>query len=268
MGVAARCDDPLEGLFEDWGEGAIDWLCMLTINLDESLKDASGMYYVAGFMGNQAHWREYVREWRGALKPLRSIHVSELRLNSQHAPSRYKEILKTLGAIPGACGLTPVFGSICRNDYAARVAGTELQILMEGYVLAILALMDGIGRHLPRGERLQVFFEARESYAAIRDRAMIQWRKLHKTPAGWSVLERWGSIPKGTLTEAADYLCYAMHQRHADRDSQKARLTAPILATEPIGHHTSKEETQHWLNEIHKTRRLRRLTPEIRKALL
>lgn len=225
------------------------------------------MHFVAGFMGRENQWKEYVRLWRDALRPRTSIHVSELRLNSRQAPKRYGRILEELAQIPGKCGLIPVFGSISRNDYAAMVQGTELQVLMEGYALAILALMDAVEPTL-RGERIKVLCESREVYAAIQARAMEHWSKTHRTAEGWSVLAEWGSIPKGTLTEAADYLCYALHQRHADSNSQKARLTAPILSRDLIGHHTGKAEVDYWLEQLRKTRLNRALTSEIKKDLL
>lgn len=261
----------LDGLFDTPEDDPAKWLCMLTLRIDESVDDATGMCIVAGLLGDKDSWKKYVRSWRESLRPRTSLHVSELRLNSPRAPKRYGDLLNRLGPIPKQCGLRAFSGSICKGDYLPRVSGTALEVLMEGYALAILALMDEVGRHLLEGERVQVFFEERIAYAVLRDRAMSLWRKLHKTPSGWSVLAQWGVIPKGTLTEASDYLCYAIQQREIDPKSQKAILTAPILlADEPIRNHTDKKTVHGWLDKIHASRRrpVPLLTPHVKKVIL
>lgn len=200
---------------------------MLKLRLDESFDPETGMCFVAGYLGNAKHWKNYVGAWREELEPRKSIHVKMLRLGSEHAPNRYGDLLRRLGSVPHRCGLLPFAGSICKKDYEHRITGTVLEVIMEGYVLAILALMDELAKHLPDNERVQVFFEEQVTHAALRERAMITWRKRHRTASGWSVLAQWGSIPKGTLTEASDYLCYALHQRESNPNSQKAVLTSP-----------------------------------------
>ena len=227
---------------------------MLTLRVDESINDRSGLYIVAGFLGSEEQWQRYEEFWKKARRPLDSLHLSRLRLNSPNAPLRCEKVLQRLGAVPGECGLQPVAGSICREDYIHQVSGTALQPLMEGYVLAILTLLDGVATHIPLEESLSVVFEENTAQAALREKAMCFWKEGHIRPSGRSVLEQWSAIPKGTLTEASDYLCYALQQREADEASQKARLTAPILAEEPIWNHTGQEEVGRWLNELRRTR--------------
>lgn len=242
---------------------------MLSLRVDESKDDASGMCIVAGFLGNKLQWKEYVKAWVAGRGSRSSLHLKELHLGSKLAPRRWGAYLANLGAIPHQCGLRPFAGSICTSDYADKVAGTVLEVLMEGYVLAILALMDEVGSHISKGERVQVLFEENQTYAAVRERAMIYWRKTHKTPAGWSVLSGWGSRPKGTLTEASDYLCYALQQSCLDPESQKARLTAPILNPFPQINHTSQATVDSWLKKIASSRvtPIPRLTKELKREI-
>jgi hypothetical protein len=40
---------------------------MLTLYLDESFDETTGMYFVAGFAGSKSQWREYVPRWRAVL---------------------------------------------------------------------------------------------------------------------------------------------------------------------------------------------------------
>ncbi len=238
---------------------------MLKLYVDESSNDNSGMYFVAGFLGDEGQWTSYVERWKEERKPFKSLHASECRLGSRRGLARYKTVLERLGKVPEQCKLIPVAGSICRNDYAQQIKGTVLTVLMGGYVLAILALLDEVKMHIPPDERLEVWFETNVAHAKYREKAMVMWSEMHKTSSGTSVLVKWSSIPKGILTEASDYLCYALQQRESDDTSQKARLTAPILVNEPLWRHTGKEEVSHWLDEL---RRTRTRTGDLREAKL
>jgi hypothetical protein len=241
----------LDGVFESPEDDPAEWLCMLKLRLDESFDENTGLCVVAGYLGNQRQWKDYVGAWRKELGNRKSIHVVELRLGSEKAPKRYGDLLRRLGGVPKLCGLRPFAGSICRKDYEHRISGTVLEVLMEGYVLSILALMDELAEHLGQNERVQVFFEEQEIHAVLRERAMITWRKRHRTSSDWSVLAQWGSTPKGTLTEASDYLCYALMQRSINSISQKAVLTSPILDAETcVWNHQGKEIVEQWLDNI------------------
>lgn len=257
----------MDGFFESPEDDPPKVLCMLKLRVDESIDDRTGLCVVAGYLGNKRQWLEYVDAWCKARHPRKSIHVSGMRLGSKKAEKRYGDVLHRLGGVPEQCRLRAFSGSICRKDYQDKVSGTVLEVLMEGYVLAILALMDVVAENIHPNERIEVFFEEQETHAALRERAMISWRKLHRTKSGWSVLARWGSIPKGTLTEASDYLCYALQQYFSDPTSQKATLTAPILEQDIIGNHTSKETINEWLRFLSRTKPIPPLTAENRKAI-
>ena len=225
---------------------------MLTIYVDESVDDVTGMYVVGGYLGDKKQWTSYVEEWKEALKPRVSLHLSTLRLNSKGAPRRYGPLLERLGTVPKNCALRPFVGSVCARDYKDRFSGTILENSMKGYVLAILALMDELGSYLPHGERVEVIFEQNIVYAELRERAMIFWQNYwpRKAPRGKSLLAKWSSIEKCILTEASDYLCYALHQSDAAGDSQKALLTSPILSQEIVRNHRSKQNVDNWIRII------------------
>jgi len=259
----------LDGFFESPEDDPPKVLCMLKLIVDESIDDETGLCLVAGYVGNKRQWSDYVTAWCEKRNPRKSLHIKEMRLGSPQAPKRHGELLSRLGSVPEKCKLRAFAGSICRKDYANKVCGTVLEVLMEGYVLAILALMDVLADNIHPIDRVEVFFEEQETHAALRERAMISWRKRHKTKSGWSVLARWGSVPKGTLTEASDYLCYALHQSFIDPSSQKATLTAPILEQDIIGNHTSEKTIDEWLRIISVSRvnPVPKLTAESRKAI-
>ncbi|MGA2902529.1 MAG: hypothetical protein ABSD98_01750 [Candidatus Korobacteraceae bacterium] len=255
----------LDGLFDAHEGDAPKFLCMLKLYLDESIDDGTGMCVVAGFLGTKRQWSDYLKAWPETLKPRKSIHVSDLRLGWRGAPRRYGSLLASLGEIPAKCRLRAFSSSICRKDYADRISGTALELLMEqGYVQSILALMDELVKNIHPNERVEVVFEAQEIHAILRERAMILWHKLHRTTSGWSVLAKWSSMPKCTLTEAPDYLCYAMQQSYLDPGSQKASLTTPILKHGVITVRKNKEEIDAMLRRVALSYKNPKLTPEIR----
>lgn len=243
---------------------------MLTIYLDESFNAKNGMCIVAGYLGKQKCWNKYVKAWKDARGTDRPLHLDKMRLAAKGAPKKYKDLLKRLALIPKDCGLKPFAGSICEQDYKYLVSGTVLEVIMPGYVLAILALMDGLFTHLRSDERVNVIFEQQVIYADQRERAMILWNSLpkHRISNGKPVVVKWSSIEKCALTEASDYFCYAMCQRDTDRSSQKAILTAPILdAQRYVRNHYRKETVEGWLKEIAAKRSIPTLTAENKKLI-
>jgi hypothetical protein len=263
-------DVDLDGFFEGPEDDPAKWLCVLKLRLDESFDKRSGVCFVAGYLGCERQWKAYVNAWRKELKPRTVIHFADLRLGAEEAPRRHRDLLSRLGSVPSKCGLQAFAGSICKKDYTSKIAGTVLEVLMEGYILAILALMDELVKYLPSNERVQVFFESQVANAELRERAMTMWRKRYRTPSDWSVLAQWGSIPKGTLTEASDYLCYALQQREIDCTSQKADLTAPILEAQwCVRAHHGRDITDKWLADIAASRNkpIPALTAETRRIM-
>jgi len=155
-------------------------------------------------------------------------------------------------------------------DYKHRVSGTAAEVIMEGYPLALLAMLDVLPHCLPKGERVEVIFEQQVAHAAQRERAMICWNDNHNMINGKPIIAKWISTEKSVFTEASDYLCYALYQRDADKTSQKALLTSPILDAQRYRrNHTRKEAVDRWLDQILAARKrpLPKLTDQNRRAI-
>jgi hypothetical protein len=262
----------LEGILDSSYDDPPRWALMVKMHVDETIDAKSGMCIVGGYLGKRKHWKAYVEEWEKVRSPRESLHLKGMHLASTPAKRRYKTILAELGSVPFRCGLKPLVGSICELDYRDRVHGTVLEVIMAGYVMAIIAMLDEMAKHLAKDERVEVIFEQQLIYAVQRERAMMLWNSLpnHRTSKGRPIVAKWSSMEKGTLTEASDYLCYAMAQRDIDRTSQKAVLTAPILdAQHYTRNHTSREEVNRWIDDIQAKRKrpLLATTPEIRKMI-
>lgn len=244
---------------------------MLTLYLDESFDSTTGMYIVGGFAGTRSQWRECTSRWKAVLAAYNrtSLHMAELRLGARKASHRHKTMLSQLGAIPTQCGLFPVAGSVCKADYRHRIEGSALEVLMEGYVLAVIALLDGMRQWLPRGQQVTIHFEEQLGNAEQRRRAMQFWKTKHRVPSGWSVIAKWDVISKRTQLEAADFLCYAMQQRNTNPASQKALLTASILTEPCMWCHTAKEAIEGWFNyfDTKRGRPIPPLTDNVKKIL-
>lgn len=267
-------DDELDGFFESHEEYPPDWLCVLTVYIDETLDAPDGGCIVAGYVGRSSDWKSYQVEWKKARGKRNSLHLADMHLGSESAPRKYEDLLKRLALVPKSCKLRPFVGSICEEDYKHHemVAGTVLETIMVGYALAILALMDRIAAHLRPDERIEVVFEQRAGFSSQRERAMICWNGLphHRTSSGKPIVSKWGEVEKCIWTEASDYLCYALRQRAIDRNSQKAILTSPILEAQRYSrNHQGKEVVEQWLREIAKsrTRPILKSTAENKRAI-
>lgn len=243
---------------------------MLTLYLDESYVETTGMYFLAGFAGSKSQWRKYGPRWKAVLSDYgrSSLHMTDLRLGSQ-VSLRHREMLERLGKIPSECGLIPVAGSVDKSEYRHRIKGNALEILMEGYVLAVIALLDGLRKWLPQGEQVNIYFEEQLRHVEQRRRVMQFWKATHRVPSGWSVIAEWDVIPKCIQLHAADYLCYAFQQRNTDPNSQKARLTASILTEPCMWSHTGKEAIDGWFNYFgtKRGRPIPPLTKDVKKLL-
>jgi len=76
---------------------------MLTAYLDESGQETKGWMFVAGFLGNDEQWKQFVPLWKEALGPQRRhLHMADLRWKKQ----RTKELLARLRRV--STSLRPV----------------------------------------------------------------------------------------------------------------------------------------------------------------
>lgn len=262
----------LEGLFYSPLGDHPKWALMLTMYVDESIDSKSGLCVVAGYLGKRKQWATYIDAWEKARGERESLHLATMRLGSKRAKARHQENLERLGFIPAVCGLKPIVGSIRHSDYLDLVKGTVSEVILAGYPMALIAMLDEMAKHLAKDERVEVVFEQQATYAAQRERAMILWNRLphHRVKRDKGIVAKWLSMEKGILTEASDYLCYAIVQRDKDKNSQKAKLTSPILDSQPyFRNHISKDQIHEWLEqtEAKGKKPLRLQTPDSRKIL-
>ena len=267
-----QVDEEIDGLYDVDDKNAGEWFCVLTLCVDETIDKSSGMCIVAGYLGRSKNWKDCCVAWREALGSRPFLHLNEMHLNAPNAPKRHGELLRKLAQIPKACGLTPYAGSICEKNYKHldMVTGTLLELIMEGYILAIIALLDQVFARLSVDERIQVLFERQDAFAQQRERAMTFWNSIHRTSRNKGVVSSWRPADKGTLTEASDYFCYALFQRDINPSSQKAVLTAPILDVQRYYRlHRKEEVVKAWLNGIAaiSTKPIPPLTPENRRKV-
>lgn len=201
---------------------------------DESGEPRDGHYVVAGFIGRKRDWKNFISLWTEARGDRGPLHMRDCRLGSHNAERRYGDLLKRLGKIPKAANLKPFSGSVRTADFADRTNGTIAAIVMQGYTLALSAMVEGILHGgLPRQDRIEFIFEEQIVFAQSRAEAFAYWRNLpdYKTHHGKSRIGKDSSMEKGSpLLEASDYLAYAILQNLIDSSSQKAVLTSPLLA--------------------------------------
>lgn len=216
----------LEGLCESPHDDPPKWALMLTAYFDESLENGDGYAVMAGFFGTKDSWTRCAEEWKAALGKRSALHMKKLRWKGD----RNKELLARLGPIPHNCGLHPVFASVRLRDYRENLKKPKSKI-SNGYFVTLIGVATATLAALPRGERIEFIFEQQLHYAEARDMALhvLSNQARYRGRRGKPTLAKYGSAPKSTLLEPADYLAYALLQTIVDPHSLRSRLCAPIL---------------------------------------
>jgi hypothetical protein len=223
----------LDCFFHPW-EG-IRWLLVFGY-FDETFDEYSRTTWVAGHVGNEHAWTKYVANWKQALGDRKQLHMSDLRWKKPYT----RTLLSRLGPIPAQSGLRPFVGGVCSKDIADLVAGTRLERYSNGYVVALIHLTIQAILSISDGEHLEVAFEDRDQTRGHAEDALFAMRVLGQfvdsdpgllNSDGSSKLRKDGFLRgSGTvLFDQADYLCYALLQRHRDPESEKAEWSKPIL---------------------------------------
>jgi len=207
---------------------------MQTAYVDESGHETKDWMFVAGFMGDDEQWKQFVPMWREALGGKEALHMNELRWKSD----RTRELLARLGPVPDNCGLTAVVGGVRVSDYDDLLRGTPAKRLLKGYVACIYPLVVNILRSLPDTERLTIVFEQQHEYQPFAECALAAIVSLRNQKPDWFLtrdglpkLASWAFVSKNstTLTQPADYFVYALRQLYHDRHSKKTEWCRPIL---------------------------------------
>jgi len=242
-----RSDSPreiLDGLCQPPEDFPAKWAAMIYGYFDESGESGDGFFVVAGFVGRRTDWKTFLSLWREGLDSRPSLHLKEMRLGSSRYPNRHKDLLIRLGSIPSRSNLIGFAGSVRTSEYANKIKGTIAEISLSGYSVALLAMVDAIlqsGR-ISKRDRIEFTFEDQVHFAIPRAATFRQLRQSerYKTHHGKSRVGRDSAMAASPILEASDYLSYAILQQLVDPDSQKAKLTAPILeASRPIDHESS-----------------------------
>jgi len=207
---------------------------MLTAYVDESGHETKDWMFVAGFMGNDDQWKQFVPMWREALGGRKALHMKGLRWSHD----RTRRMLARLGAVPSKCGLTAVVSGVRVSDYEDLLRGTPAKKLLKGYVASIYPLVINILRSIPTYERLEIVFEQQEEYQPFAECALAAIVSLRNVKPDWFLtgtglpkLAKWTFVPKDStmLTQPADYFVYALRQLYQDRYSKKTEWCKPIL---------------------------------------
>lgn len=213
---------------------------------DESGESGEGHFVVAGFVGRHRDWETYLQLWKEAKGDHGQLHLKEMRLGSSTAPRRYGKLLDRLGSVPHQANLHPFAGSVRTSDYADKVKGTIAEITMAGYNVALVSLINAVleSKKIPKRARIEFTFEDQIQFADLRTQNFHKFRKLERYKAhhGLSRIARDRSQAKDTVLEAADYLSYAVLQQLVDPESQKSKLTEPILRPSKVEHTQITEE--------------------------
>jgi len=199
---------------------------------DESAEQGDGYVVVAGFIGKKRNWRSFRERWVEVTGG-EPIHLKEMRLGSNKAPRRYGKLLSNLALIPAGTGLRPFVGSVKTSDYAGSVRGTVAELVLKGYPIALLAMVDGIlNSDFSKRDRIEFIFEQQIEFDTARSRVFefLISDPAYRTHHNKSRIAKYSVSERSVLLEASDYLAYAVLQQLIDSSSQKAALTAPLLA--------------------------------------
>jgi hypothetical protein len=224
---------------------------------DESGEKGDGFVVVAGLVGRRKDWKKFLKLWRQELGDRPSLHLAEMRLGSSKATKRHGDLLLRLGSVPSQANLRAFAGSVRTVHYADKIKGTIAEIGLAGYSIALTAMVDAVleSKLLPKRERIEFTFEDQIQFAVPRAATFHSFRQVekYKTHHGKSRVGKDSAMEKSPLLEASDYLAYAILQQLIDPDSQKAKITAPILeANKPIGHvEVTRENVDYLIDHVY-----------------
>jgi hypothetical protein len=224
---------------------------------DESCEMGDGFVVVAGFVGRIANWKKYLKLWRKEMGDVHCLHLKEMRLGSTAGLRRYGDLLRRLGSVPRQANLHAFAGSVRTAPYASRIKGTIATIGLAGYNVALTAMLDAIleSRMLPKREKIDFIFEEQTEFTVHRAATIRGFRQAerYRTCHGESRVGKDSAMGKGPLLEASDYLAHAILQQLVNPDSQRARVTAPILeASKPLCHtEVTKENVDDLLDQVY-----------------
>jgi hypothetical protein len=247
----------LDGYFRVPHDGPPKWLAMYYAYLDETGQESKDWVYIAGFLGKEDHWREFIPAWEQGFQDSQRKHLHMRNLKFKYQTE--KKLLEKLGPIPISCGLEALIGGVRVSDYADMLGGDQFQEKMHaGYVLALMPMLFQLCRWLPEDERVELIFEQQDRYAGMvnYNLAIITAFDELKTKDGKPKVASWKWVPKGStsLTEPGDYFAYAISHYRKDQHSIESQWCLPILESvdtvRAIGAIVEREHIRQWMHLI------------------
>jgi hypothetical protein len=221
---------------------------MIRAYLDETGQHERDYVFIAGHIGHASQWQQFVPAWKAALGLQRQrLHMQNLRWSSDGT----ERLLARLGPIPAECGLKRLIGGVRVSDYEDLIPGSRAKKTVTGYAAALMAigvtLMLG---SIPSAEQYELVLEQQDRYSIqghfVFNTLLQDPNPQFRNANGLPKIGKWSYVPSEStmLFDQADYLCYALAQKHKAPQSRKARWCSPILEsdTETIGKIMTRDE--------------------------
>lgn len=211
-------------VFETPHDNAPKRVFVLTAYLDESGHEGKDLMVLAGFLGDAVQWRTCEENWKLALGKRSHLHMNDLRWSK---PERIERLLLALGPVPHEAGLQAVLATASMSDYDDLVSGTELERLYRSYMLSLMGIINVVTENIPADETFKLVLERNKQYEVNVESLF----RGSKNSNGGGKLISIEFVDKGvtSLTEPADYLAYALLERHRNAGSAKDKLCSPIF---------------------------------------
>ncbi len=202
-------------------------MAVLTAYFDESGVHGQDACIVAGFLGNDAQWQAMIADWIPALKQRKNLHMKKLRWNQY--PDRIANSLAQLGTIPHKYNLKGVAAAIKWSDYNAIVKGKVKSSFANPYQMCAFCAISVVLVELARDDDVYFVFDRQEGKRKtdmhrMRD-IVYEWCGADRRVKGIDFLPRCATV----CLDPADYLAYAIRERHLNKNSFKAKACAPII---------------------------------------
>ncbi len=213
---------------------------MFTAYVDETAHDRDDGTFVAGFLGDEAAWKLVAAGWPAAIAPLKALHMSANRRLQNYARQ-----LSQAADLTKEGGLKALVGRVVKSDYKDLIPpqATKEGKIFAAWVLCMTALIVRALEAIPTDERLEIVYEEQSEYACYASVVCSIIGQMPEFASDDGMPKLIGCRPiskKSTqLTQAADYLAYALLQEKNDPTSAKAKITTPILEVHPV---TSRAE--------------------------
>jgi hypothetical protein len=203
-------------------------MALLTAYFDESgIHEGDHWCVVAGFVGNDAQWAAFAKDWFEAIKPRSNLHMTELRWN-QH-PERIAPLLAKLGPIPYKYNLKAVGVSLKWSDYNSFVKGKVRERFTKPYQICAQSCIGAVLYEIAGSDDVYFIFDRQEG---IRREVMQTMRDFVFERVGVDSRIKGLDFIKRTSTlclDPADYLAFIIRERSIDENSKKAKLGMSIV---------------------------------------